>query len=134
MIERLMMSRTGRLRRSNGSGKTAEPSGSRRRIGLQYRSLSIKKANNSSSPLQVVRVRRRFTASLIAAALVVATLIGVYFRSEMVGFATRYADLLDIDDTGTVGGRESSGTGLESCRTLICGRPREVRNRQDGAK
>ena len=66
----------------------------------------------SSSPLPVGRVRRRLTASLIAAALVVATLIGVYFRSEMVGFATRFADLLDIDDIDTVGGRESSGTGL----------------------
>ena len=57
-------------------------------------------------------MRRRLTASLIAAALVVATLIGVYFRSEMVGFATRFADLLDIDDINSVGGRESSGTGL----------------------
>ena len=64
-----------------------------------------------NSPLQVGRVRRSFTASLIAAALVVAALIGVYFRSEMVAFATRYADLLDIVDTGTIGGRESLGTG-----------------------
>ena len=64
-----------------------------------------------SSPLQVVRVRRWSTASLVAAALVVAALIGVYFRTEMVAFATRYADLLDIVDTGTGGGRESLGTG-----------------------
>ena len=63
-----------------------------------------------SSPLQVVRVRRWSTAYLIAAAQVVAALIGVYFRTEMVAFATRYADLLDVVDTGTVGGRESLGT------------------------
>ena len=66
----------------------------------------------SSSPLQVDRVRRWFTASLIAATLVVAALISVYFRSEMVAFATRYADLRDIDDTGTIGGQEGLGTGL----------------------
>ena len=66
----------------------------------------------SSSPLQVDRVRRRFTASLIAATLVVAALISVYFRSEMVAFATRYADLRDSDDTGTIGGQEGLGTGL----------------------
>ena len=64
------------------------------------------------SPLQVVRVRRWSTASLIAAALVVAALIGVYFGTEMVAFATRYADLLDVDDIGTVGGQKSLGTGL----------------------
>ena len=57
-------------------------------------------------------MRRWFTASLIAATLVVAALISVYFRSEMVAFATRYADLRDIDDTGTIGGQEGLGTGL----------------------
>ena len=63
-------------------------------------------------------MRRWFTASLIAATLAVAALIGVYFGSEMVAFATRYADQRDIDDVGTIGGQEGLKRNLSELRTL----------------
>jgi myosin heavy subunit len=71
--------------------------------------LQYQEGEQLGSPTEVAGVRWS-TVSLIAAALVVAALTGVYFRTEMVAFATRYADLLDIVDTGRVGGRENLGT------------------------
>ena len=56
----------------------------------------------TDSPLRYGHERRWFTASLIASTVVVTALIGVYCRSEVIGFAT---DLLVIDDTGSVGDR-----------------------------
>jgi len=54
---------------------------------------------------RALHARRRFTTSSIAATLVAAALIGVYFRSEVVASVTRYADLQDISRIGTIGGQ-----------------------------
>jgi hypothetical protein len=48
---------------------------------------------------------RRFAVSSIAAAMVAASLIGMYFRAEVAAYVTRYAVQQDILRIGTIGGQ-----------------------------
>jgi hypothetical protein len=49
--------------------------------------------------------RRGFAASSIAATLIAAALIGVYFRAEVAAYVTRYAGQQDISGASTIGER-----------------------------
>jgi BA14K-like protein len=56
----------------------------------------LQEDKESSNPSQVGRARRRFAASSITAALVAAALVGMYFRTEVAAYVTRYAGLLNL--------------------------------------
>jgi BA14K-like protein len=63
----------------------------------------LQEDKESSNPSQVGRARRRFAASSITAALVAAALVGMYFRTEVAAYVTRYAGLHDIFRGSTIG-------------------------------
>jgi hypothetical protein len=50
----------------------------------------LQEDNESSNPSQVGRARWRFAASSITAALVAAALVGMYFRTEVAAYVTRF--------------------------------------------
>jgi hypothetical protein len=56
----------------------------------------LQEDKESSNPSQVGRARWRFAASSITAALVAAVLVGMYFRTEVAAYVTRYAGLLNL--------------------------------------
>ena len=86
------MSLTGRLRRVNGSVKTASQPRSRRRIGIQCRAINISCEKTQVSRNQSRGGRaRRLAASSIAVTLVAGALIVTYFRAEVAAYVTRYA-------------------------------------------
>src|SRR6266536_5959495 len=51
----------------------------------------LQENKESSTPSQVGRARRRLAASSIAATLIAAAFIGLYFRSEVAAYVTRHA-------------------------------------------
>lgn len=60
----------------------------------------------SASPVRRPRLRQRFATSSIAAALVGAALVGVYFRAEVAAFVTRYASQQDIFRVSAIVGQQ----------------------------
>ena len=65
----------------------------------------LQENKESSTPSQVGRARRRLAASSIAATLIAAAFIGLYFRSEVAAYVTRHAGQQDIFRIGTIGGQ-----------------------------
>src|SRR5258708_7189660 len=60
---------------------------------------------------------RRFAISSIAAAMVAASLIGMYFRSEVAAYVTLYAGQQDTLGIGTVGAQKTQIPSLDSQKT-----------------
>ena len=93
---RPLMSLTGHPRRVNGSTRTVSQVRSSRRIGFHCPATNIscrrttERAALLGSGPPASRSRRRFAVSSITAALVAAVLVGVYFRSEVAAYVTRY--------------------------------------------
>jgi hypothetical protein len=86
--------------------------------GRWYAAAVVEAETALDKTAHAAHTRRRFAVSLIAAVMVATFLIGMYFRSEVADYVTRYAGLRNILRIGTIRGlvfeQEIRGQGQES--------------------
>jgi hypothetical protein len=94
-----------------------------------------------TAPVEAKRTshaRRGFATSSIAAALVAAALIGVYFRAEVAAYVTQYAGLQDIFGVSAIGGQvvaqETRLPSQDSRKTELLALQQQAEANQAGAQ